>query len=215
MGCSCRTFREEPSGALTCFPAQCTRKSDPKQDVSNARFALPERHLEPVLQAMARHGILKGIRGPLGGYELAREQRCITADEILRAAGTADETDRTPVPQSSLLNSVVMRAVEQAERAFFTALTRINIEDLAHSAAALPTQESERADSILTEPDAVRQSRARDRRAALMVIERLLKEQYNALATPIPPHLAALVEKLKNAEIGETSGYSKSLFARR
>jgi hypothetical protein len=29
---------------------------------------------------------------------------------------------------------------------------------------------------------------------------------------PVPPHLAALVEKLKNAEIGETSGYSKSLW---
>jgi hypothetical protein len=41
---------------------------------------------------------------------------------------------------------------------------------------------------------------ARDRRAALMVIGRLLRDQYNALATPVPLHLAALVEKLKNAE---------------
>jgi hypothetical protein len=49
---------------------------------------------------------------------------------------------------------------------------------------------------------------ARDRRAALMVIGRLLRDQYNALATPVPPHLAALVEKLKNAGIGESSGYS-------
>jgi Rrf2 family protein len=167
-------------------------------------FALPERHLEPMLQAMARHGILKGTRGPLGGYELAREQRRITADEILRAADTADKTDRTPPPQSALLNSVVMPAVEQAERTFSTALTRINIEDLAHS-AALPTQEQDRTDSILTEPDSVRQSRARDRRVALTEIGRLLRDQYNALATPVPPHLAALVEKHKNAEIGETS----------
>jgi Rrf2 family transcriptional regulator, iron-sulfur cluster assembly transcription factor len=179
------------------------------------RLALPERQLDPMLRAMARHGILKSTRGPLGGYELAREQRRITADEILRAAGTADKTDRTPVPQSALLNSVVMPAVEQAERTFSTALTRINIEDLAHSAAALPTQEPDRTDSILTEPDSVRQSRARDRRVALTEIGRLLKDQYNALATPVPPHLAALVEKHKNAEIGETSGYSKSLFARR
>jgi hypothetical protein len=56
---------------------------------------------------------------------------------------------------------------------------------------------------------------ARDRRAALMVIGRLLRDQYNALATPVPPHLAALVEKIKNAEIGETSGHSKSLCAQR
>jgi Rrf2 family protein len=203
-------------GALAIAAVVAIARGSPIRSKTLAmRLALPERHLEPMLQAMARHGILKSTRGPLGGYELAREQRRITADEILRAAGTADEAERTPVPQSALLNSVVMPAVEQAERAFSTALARINIEGLAHSAAALPTQEPERADSILTEPDSVRQSRARDRRAALMVIERLLKEQYNALATPVPPHLAALVEKLKNAEIGETSGYSKSLFARR
>ena len=61
-----------------------------------------------------------------------------------------------------------------------------NIEHLAHSAAALPTQEPDRTDSILTEPDSVRQSRARDRRVALTEIGRLLKEQYNALATPVP-----------------------------
>ena len=38
-----------------------------------ARHALPARHLEPVLQALVRMGILRGIRGPRGGYELARE----------------------------------------------------------------------------------------------------------------------------------------------
>ena len=38
-------------------------------------------------------GILKGVRGPRGGYELAREQRRITADDILRAAGTVEEAD--------------------------------------------------------------------------------------------------------------------------
>ena len=48
-----------------------------------------------------------------------------------------------------------------------------------------------------------------------MVIGRLLKEQYNALANPVPPHLAARVEKLKEAEMGETSGYPKSLSAHR
>jgi Rrf2 family iron-sulfur cluster assembly transcriptional regulator len=161
------------------------------------RLALPERHLEPMLQAMARHGILKGTRGPLGGYELAREQRLITADEILRAVGTADETDTTPVPQFGLLTSVVMPAVEQAERAFSTALARINIEDLAHSAAALPAQEQDRADSIRTQPDSVRQSRAHDRRVALTEIERLLKDQFDALATPRPRHLAVLVNQLE------------------
>src|SRR5215471_16320921 len=35
---------------------------------------LPSRHLEPELQALVREGILKGVRGPHGGYMLAREQ---------------------------------------------------------------------------------------------------------------------------------------------
>ena len=58
------------------------------------RQRLPPRHLEPVLQALVRHGILKGVRGPRGGYQLARERRRITADEILRAAGTLGENER-------------------------------------------------------------------------------------------------------------------------
>ena len=61
-----------------------------------SRHRLPPRHLEQVLQALVRHGILKGIRGPRGGYELARERSRITADEILRAAGTVDDLDATP-----------------------------------------------------------------------------------------------------------------------
>jgi len=98
------------------------------------RHRLPPRHLEPVLQALVRHGILKGIRGPRGGYELAREQRRITADDILRAAGTIDEIDAPAINGSNLLEQVVIPALSQAEQAFSAALARINIEELARSA---------------------------------------------------------------------------------
>jgi Rrf2 family protein len=101
------------------------------------RHSLPPRHLEPVLQALVRHGILKGIRGPRGGYELARERRRITADDILRAAGTADELNEMSLIESNLLSKVVMPALAQAEHAFSTALARINIEDLVRSAEGL------------------------------------------------------------------------------
>ena len=74
------------------------------------RHRLPPRHLEPLLQALVRHGILRGIRGPRGGYELAREQHRITADDILRAAGTADEIDGASVADSALLSKVVIPA---------------------------------------------------------------------------------------------------------
>jgi Rrf2 family protein len=102
-----------------------------------SRHRLPPRHLEPVLQALVRQGVLKGVRGPRGGYELARERRRITADDILRAAGTADELPEISLAESNLLNKVVMPALAQAEHAFSNALGRINIEDLVHSAEGL------------------------------------------------------------------------------
>ena len=108
------------------------------------RHSLPPRHLEPVLQALVRHGILKGVRGPRGGYELARERSRITADDIMRAAGTVDEVNGMPFADSLLLSKVVMPALGQAEHAFSQALARINVEELAQSAEDLrrPPRES-------------------------------------------------------------------------
>jgi Rrf2 family protein len=103
-----------------------------------ARHLLPARHLEPVLQALVRVGILKGIRGPRGGYELARERRRITADDILRAAGTMeDASDPAAAAGSALLNNVVIPAVGQAERAFSAALGRISLDELVRRAEPL------------------------------------------------------------------------------
>jgi len=95
-----------------------------------ARNTLPPRHLEPVLQALVREGILKGIRGPRGGYELGREWRHITAADILRATQSLDD-EGSGMPSSPLLGDVVLPAIAQAEQAFSAALARINVEDLA------------------------------------------------------------------------------------
>jgi len=98
------------------------------------RHRLPPRHLEPVLQALVRMGILRGVRGPRGGYELARDEHEITADEILRAAGTVEDADEPPAKASPLLTKIVMPALEQAERKFASALGRITVAELARNA---------------------------------------------------------------------------------
>ena len=100
------------------------------------RHGLPPRHLEPVLQALVRDGILKGIRGPRGGYALARERQRVTVNDILRAAGTVEESDKRPAG-SELLNKVVLPALSNAELEFGIALSRINLEDMARSAETL------------------------------------------------------------------------------
>jgi Rrf2 family protein len=101
-----------------------------------SRHQLPARHLEPILQALVRVGILKGIRGPHGGYELARERRRISADDILRAAGTIEDDDNANTG-SALLNQVVIPAIGQAERAFSAALSRTSLDDLVRRAEPL------------------------------------------------------------------------------
>jgi Rrf2 family iron-sulfur cluster assembly transcriptional regulator len=99
-----------------------------------SRHRLPPRHLEPVLQALVRQGVLKGVRGPRGGYELARESGLITAHDILRAIGTIEEKGNGAAPRSALLADVVVPALTQAEVAFSGALGHINIADLVAAA---------------------------------------------------------------------------------
>jgi Rrf2 family protein len=97
------------------------------------RHGLPPRHLEPVLQALVREGVLRGIRGPGGGYELAGDARDITAGQILRAAELMDD-DPAPQSNSPLLADIVLPAIAGAEKTLSDALTRITIEDMVRPA---------------------------------------------------------------------------------
>jgi Rrf2 family protein len=102
-----------------------------------ARHNLPPRYLEPVLQALVRQGILKGVRGPRGGYELARERRRITAGDIVRIAMSALEEDGVaPVPESRLAEVVVGPLVQRGTEAFLNELDQVTVEDLCRKAQA-------------------------------------------------------------------------------
>ncbi len=102
-----------------------------------ARHGLPPRHLEPVLQAFVREGILKGIRGPGGGYELAREAHHISAEEILRAAGTVDDAEPAAQATSRLVTHVVSPAMAEAERAFASMLAQVSVADMVRRAGSI------------------------------------------------------------------------------
>ena len=88
-----------------------------------ARHNLPPRHLETVLQALVRHGILKGVRGPRGGYELARERRRITAGDIVRAVDGRDARIACRRCRNrSLVDVVVGPLVDRGAEAFLAEL---------------------------------------------------------------------------------------------
>jgi Rrf2 family protein len=102
------------------------------------RQKLPPRHLEPLLQALVRDGILRGIRGPHGGYALGRDDDAITAEDILRAARKADD-DETPVAQNSpLIEEVIRPALATAENAYASALASIRLSDMVTRIPHLP-----------------------------------------------------------------------------
>jgi Rrf2 family protein len=99
------------------------------------RHQLPARYLETILQALVRAGILKGVRGPRGGYELATERRRITAGDIVRAAMNAvDEEFGAPVPQSILVQKVIDPVLMAASEAFLAHLDDISVEILCRRA---------------------------------------------------------------------------------
>ena len=101
-----------------------------------ARHGMGPRHLESVLNALVRATILKGVRGPRGGYELARERRRITLAEIVRAAApsSADDQDKEDSP---LVASVVGPALDRATEVFLAELDRITVEALCEKARGL------------------------------------------------------------------------------
>jgi Rrf2 family protein len=96
------------------------------------RQGIPRRYLEQVLQQLVRANILTGVRGPKGGYRLARERRRISVGDISRIV-RAMETASNPIedPAGSQLGHKVVRPLWiELEDEVMQRLDTITIEDL-------------------------------------------------------------------------------------
>src|SRR5690349_15481296 len=97
-----------------------------------ARQGIPKRFLEPVLQQLVREGILTGVRGPRGGYRLARERRRITVGEIVRVVRSL-ETGEDPIgdPAGAELGHKVVRPLwQELQEDIMRRLDAVTVEDL-------------------------------------------------------------------------------------
>ncbi len=54
------------------------------------RLSMARRGIEPVLQGLARAGLLDSTRGPKGGYRLGKSARQITLAEVVEAVTTGE-----------------------------------------------------------------------------------------------------------------------------
>jgi Rrf2 family protein len=96
------------------------------------RQGIPRRYLEQVLQQLVRAGILRGVRGPRGGYRLAKERRRITLADIVSVVHEM-EGGRDPLtdPAGSELGHAVLRPIwQELEEHAMERLSRTTIEDL-------------------------------------------------------------------------------------
>lgn len=98
------------------------------------RLGNARRGLEPLLQSLTRAGILDSLRGPRGGYRLARPARGVRLSDIVAAVATTDP-EAAEGPHGALQSAVVDPLWEDLNQALQTRLTAITIEDLLKRAA--------------------------------------------------------------------------------
>lgn len=96
------------------------------------RQGVPRRYLEQVLQQLVRADILRGVRGPRGGYRLARERRRIALGEVVRVVAEIERAeDEADAGSGSELGQRVLTPIWQTlEEEALKRLDAITIEDL-------------------------------------------------------------------------------------
>jgi Rrf2 family protein len=100
-----------------------------------AKQGLPPRYLEQLMQRLVRGGILRGVRGPHGGYLLARERRRITVGEICDILSEdKDEQGEEGYGGTPLGSKVVQPVWEKAHAQTMSYLKQVNLAELCDEA---------------------------------------------------------------------------------
>lgn len=102
------------------------------------RQGIPRRYLEQVLQQLVHADLLRGVRGPRGGYRLARERRNISVADIVRVVHDMDGgADPLTDPAGSELGHAVLRPLwQELEIQAIERLSKASVEDLCRTAQA-------------------------------------------------------------------------------
>jgi len=98
------------------------------------RQGIPQRYLEQVLQQLVRNGILKGVRGPRGGYTLARERRRITLGDVIRVVNAIETEDDQTVSCSPLGEGIIAPIWAEVQQDILARYDQITMEDLCRRA---------------------------------------------------------------------------------
>ncbi len=129
------------------------------QDITR-RQKIPRRYLEQVLQQLVRASILAGVRGPRGGYVLARERRRISVGDIVRvvsgddaggdeaASSGSSDSGGSDSAGSDLGAQVLQPVLEELQQEYLARLDAMTMQELCLLAqkAGVPAGAPERLD---------------------------------------------------------------------
>ena len=103
----------------------------PSRDITR-RQGIPRRYLEQALQHLVRNGLLIGVRGPQGGYRLARERRRITIGDIVRVVSEMESNNQLieDTPGSELGHKVVRPLWLDLRNEMMARLDKLSVDDL-------------------------------------------------------------------------------------
>lgn len=102
-----------------------------------ARQGLPPRYLEQLMQRLVRRGILRSVRGPHGGYLLARERRRVTVGDICDClSGDKDDAEIKGYGGTALGTRIVAPIWTTAQKQTMEYLQQVNLADLCEEAMA-------------------------------------------------------------------------------
>lgn len=99
------------------------------------RQGLPARYLEQLMQKLVRGGILRGVRGPHGGYLLARERRRITVGDICDVLQDDKDEDMLGYAGTPLGAGVVLPVWDTVHKQTMEYLKQVNLAELCEQAA--------------------------------------------------------------------------------
>jgi Rrf2 family protein len=75
------------------------------------RHGIPERYLEQLLTDLRKVGLLTSIRGPRGGFQLAKDPDCITVADVVNVLEGSRNSERQGDPGDATF--LVLTALEQ------------------------------------------------------------------------------------------------------
>ena len=94
------------------------------------RQGIPARYLENILQELVHKNILKGTRGPKGGYSLAKEKRNVSLIDIYNVILSMERKEKYFNTQTEVGSKIIMPFVSDISNKIIISLQSKTLEDL-------------------------------------------------------------------------------------